>query len=54
MSIMILEPSIPNVRYATAEIFFNKGVRINGDIGTVLSAQLFTPNSRTVTDERGW
>ena len=42
------------LRYATAEVFLNKGVRINGDVGTVLSSQLITPTSKTTTDERGW
>ncbi len=48
------EPVIGSVRYATAEVFLNKGVRINGDVGTVLSASLTTLNSKTIVDERGW
>ena len=43
-----------SVRYATAEVILNKGVRINGEVGTVLSSQLITPTSKTTTDERGW
>ena len=42
------------VRYATAEVFLGKGIRISGDVGTVLSSQLTTPTSKTSTDEKGW
>ncbi len=51
---IVADPDIPRLRYATAEVFLNKGVRINGDVGTVLSNQLITPTSKTSTDERGW
>lgn len=47
-------PELPEVRYATVEVFVNKGVRVNGEIGPVLTAQLATPTSKTSTDDRGW
>ena len=47
-------PQMPDVRYTTVEVFVNRGIRINGEISTVLQAQLTPPNCKTVSDERGW
>ena len=44
----------PDIRYATVEVFVNKGLRVNGNLGSVLMAQLVTSTSKKVTDERGW
>ena len=43
-----------SLRYATVEVFLNKGVRIYGEVGTVLSEQLTIPTSKKLTDEKGW
>jgi len=43
-----------SLRYATVEVFLNKGVRIFGEVGTVLSSQLTIPTSKTSTDDKGW
>ncbi|XP_064396957.1 src kinase-associated phosphoprotein 2-A-like [Halichondria panicea] len=47
-------PQIPDVRYATVDVFVNRGIRVNGEIGTVLQSQLTTPTSKAITDDRGW
>ena len=52
--IIFLEVVDYSLRYATAEVYLNKGVRIHGEVGTVLSTQLTTPTSKTSTDEKGW
>ena len=44
----------PDVKYATVELFINKGIRVNGDIGTVLTAQLTPGNAKAHVDDRGW
>ena len=48
------ESVLPEVRYATVEVFINRGLRVNGDIGPVLTAQLSSGNTKTHVDERGW
>ena len=46
-------PHVPEIRYATVDVFVNKGIRVNGDIGTVLGTQLCSPSSKKVSDDRG-
>jgi hypothetical protein len=36
------------------ELFVNKGLRVNGNLGSVLLAQLVTSTSKKSTDDRGW
>ena len=48
------ESILPEVRYATVEVFLNRGLRVNGDIGPVLTAQLNSGITKTHVDERGW
>ena len=52
------DAQIPSVRYVTVEVFLNKGIRVSGDVGPVLTAQL-NPNAghgtvKTHSDEKGW
>ena len=49
-----IESILPEVRYATVEVFLNRGLRVNGDIGSVLTAQLSSGTTKTHVDERGW
>ena len=48
------ESVLPEVHYATVEVFLNRGLRVNGDIGPVLTAQLSSGITKTHVDERGW
>ena len=45
---------LPEVRYVTVEVFLNRGLRVNGDIGLVLTAQPSSGTTKTHVDERGW
>ncbi len=45
---------VHSIRYATAEVYLNKGVRVCGEVGTVLADQLKSHSSKTLEDEKGW
>jgi hypothetical protein len=44
----------PEVHYATVEVFPTRGIRITGEVSSVLIAQLTTTTAKTTKDERGW
>ena len=50
------ESQLPDVKYATIEVFLNRGLRVNGDIGPALAAQLSSTsgNTKNHSDEKGW
>ena len=45
---------VPEVHYATVEVFPNRGMRVTGEVSSVLLAQLTTRTSKTLKDDRGW
>lgn len=48
------EAAVPEVHYATVEVFASRGMRVTGEVGSVLIAQLTTTTAKTHKDDRGW
>ena len=49
-----LDAAVPEVHYATVEVFPTKGMRVTGQVGSVLMAQLTPSTAKTHKDDRGW
>lgn len=48
------DPKAPEVHYATVEVFPGRGMRVSGEVSSVLIAQLTTSTAKTFSDDRGW
>ena len=50
----LADAAAPEVHYATVEVFPTRGMRVTGEVSSVLVAQLTTTTAKTHKDERGW
>ena len=48
------ECSAASLRYITAEIYLNKGVRVSGEVGGALSSKLKLIALSKTADDNGW
>ena len=52
--VVYTEAAVPEVHYATVEMFANRAMRVTGQVGSVLTAQLTSTTAKTHKDDRGW
>ena len=45
---------VPEVHYATVDMFPSRGMKVTGQVGSVLLAQLTTSSAKIHKDDRGW
>lgn len=48
------DAAAPEVHYATVDMYPSKGMRVTGQVGSVLLAQLTATAAKTNKDDRGW
>ena len=53
-SVCSTDATVPEVHYSTVEVFTNRGMRVTGQVGSVLIAQLTATTAKTHKDDRGW
>ena len=51
---LLAEGQSADVKYSTVECFLDRGIRLAGEVGSILKGQLTTKATQKVEEPRGW